>query len=190
MRNPFLHQDLEIKNELIEYARKFRQKYYEEDDDMAPYFASALLFANLADYLAAHLLDGLKQITEEATREYMNGRVVIRRKSEIDVPLEKTTRQLKEYDFPSKDKVLELLAIVRKGRNKIAHEIFKTPGEQLEEIGKALAEVCDKTEELVDVINAIYRDMPPTTIIDSMELLPGKEGKSEFKDQQKKKSKK
>lgn len=173
MKNPFQHQDLDVKNELIALARDFRSKDIKED--IAPHLAAALLYANLADYLAANLLCGLQEISEEATREYLNGRIVIRQARKLDMPLEKTIKGLKEFEFPSRDKVLELLADIRKNRNKVAHEIFKTPGEQLPVVGQAVTSICEKTEELVDVVNAIYRDMPPRTIVDVIDEASSKQ---------------
>lgn len=167
MNNPFLHQDLEIKNGLLQLARDFKAK--DEEDDIAHPLAAALLYANLADYLAANLLCGLREMSEEATREYLNGRIVIRPKRELNQPLEATIRGLKEFEFPSREKVLELLAEIKANRNKLAHEIFKTPSSELETVGDAVAKVGDKTEELIKVINAIYRDMPPSTILDTIE---------------------
>ncbi len=169
MKNPFLHQDLETKNQLLDIARDFRKK--DIDKDLGSHFASALLYANLADYLAANLLCGLQEMAEEATREYLNGRIVIRQKREMNIPLEKTIKKLKEFEFPSREKILELLADIKKCRNKVAHEIFKTPSNEMEIIGRSIAEICDKTEELVNVVNSIYRDMPPRTIMEAVPII-------------------
>lgn len=137
-----------------------------DEDVAAARLAAGLLYANLADYLAAHLLQGLEYMNRVATREYLNSTVVYRAKSSLNLPLERTIKRLEQYDFPSRAELLNLLEEIKKCRNKLAHEMFKVP--DLSEIGDAAISLAAKTEELLAEFNAFARNMPPKTLEDWM----------------------
>lgn len=155
---PFVHFELEVKQKFLEVARECSQ-----DKDVARRLAGALLYANLAEYLAEHLLNGLKDITREATREYFNA-VVVCVADQKSAPLDKVINQLKQFEFPSKPTIIKLLVSIKDCRNKMSHEIVKTPAANLNKIDEAMSKLCEDTERLVNEMDAIYRGLPPKNL--------------------------
>ncbi len=162
MKYPFVHDELEVKQHFLNIAREFAQS-----SDVEKQFAAALLYANLADYLGSHLLESLKLTAQNATRTFLNGTIVVNLRDSSNKPLGKIIEELEQFIFPSKELILPLLKKVKASRDKIMHELLKTPSAQLGDIDQAFTDLIQDAEQLVIHIDDIYRSLPPKTILES-----------------------
>jgi hypothetical protein len=78
MRYPFVHEELEVKQNFLNIARGFADNQNAEKQ-----LAAALVYANLADYLGTHLYESLKLACHNATRTFFNGVIVLNIKEEF-----------------------------------------------------------------------------------------------------------
>jgi hypothetical protein len=163
MKYPFVHEELEVKQNFLNVARGFAQS-----QDAEKQFAAALLYANLADYLGAHLLESLKLTAQNATRTFLNGAIVVSLKDSSNKPLGVIIQELEQFIFPSKELILPLLKKVKGSRDKIMHQLLKTPSAQLGDIDQAFNDLIQDAEQLVIFIDDIYRSLPPKTILESV----------------------
>jgi|GEM_PF-4635105 len=163
MRHPFVHEELEVKQNFLTSAREFAVSQEPEKQ-----FAAALLYANLADYLATHLHESIKLACHNATRTYYNGSLTSIVRDESGIPLGKVIQGLDGYLFPSKDLIVPLLKKIKKNRDKIMHGLVKSPSKEIIETAeKSFSELTDDVEQLVVYIDDIYRSLPPRTVLET-----------------------
>lgn len=171
MLHPFAHEDLELKQGFLKLARDFYQKA-KQHETLENALAAALLYMNLADYLAEYLVLGLEQMSKEAMGKYYLG--VVTKKSPVagNFNIGNSIKRLKVFQFPQKDDVIEVLEQVNKARIMVAHGIFKTRATHIEQVDLALETLVQHTETLVDLVDEISLGMPPQTILDKLQANP------------------
>lgn len=181
MKYPFVHEELEIKQNFLSTAREFAGS-----NNVEKQFAAALLYANLADYLATHLYESIKLACHNASRTYFNGALYSIVRDESDMPLGKVIGGLEGYSFPSKDAILPLLKKIKKNRDNIMHGLVKSPSEKLPKIESAFTDLITDVEQLVVYIDDIYRSLPPKTILDVVQATPDVEDANKVRPEPKK----
>lgn len=150
---PFTHQDLELKNGLLQYARELRAKQGFENQ-----LASAFIYASFTEYLGDNLLENLKYFVHKGSYNQYAGILFIdETENEDQLTLGAIIWKLRKYSFPDKEGVLELFKEICEARNTIFHNFANSDMSGLEKIvTEDLITIQNKTEELLDKINVIY----------------------------------
>lgn len=171
MVQPFSHESLEVKKRFLELARKYHEKSSKEDEEVSLAFelSAALLYMNVADYLAQYLAYGVSTLAKEAIGHYYHG--VISFKTEVfkDITIGESIKQLERFEFPRKADVMKVLKDANISRNKVAHTILKVKPEELPVIDEAVRKLKDDTENLIKLVDQIQLGMPPKTIWETMQ---------------------
>lgn len=173
MSQPFFHEELEVKQTLINLARKFHRESREEEGSLERELAAALLYMNLADYLAEYLVTGLDLLSKESLGKYYLG-VISFAPSRPKMTLEKSIRILEQYEFPQKPQALIILKAIKDARNKLAHEMFKTQAQELAKYDEAEHKLVVETERLISIIDEISSGLPPRNLLEKLEANPAR----------------
>jgi len=160
MGKPFKHDELELKQNFAKLAADFYAKNHTLENELA----SAVLYMNLADYLAEYLVVGMTELTKEAVSTYYLGAVSYKPPQSSGFNIEKSIRILERYTFPQSDEIIKELKLVKDARNKVAHEMLKVKKANLGSIDKAVEELHDHTEALVALVDGIEDLMPPNNL--------------------------
>lgn len=171
MSNVFSHDSLDVKRHFLSIAREHLDKSNAEKSDdlsLAYELSAALLYMNVADYLAEYLVKGIVRLSEQAVGEYYHGTISVRQKRLDDLNIGKCIKILKEYDFPRREDILQKLDLVNKARNKVAHQILKISANELAVIDQAVRDLRDSSEELINIIDQVQLGMPPKNLYDSL----------------------
>lgn len=160
MKRPFIHEEIEVKQKFLEVARGFAAA-----DDFEKELAAAMLYANLCEYMSSHLLESLKQVVFSGSKAFWNGTVYVDGRDTSDkLTIGQIATELKIYGFPSKELIVPLLVRIAKNRNKIMHNMLRIPLSEMDQIDTAIRQLIQDTEELVDLVDDIYRGLPPSNI--------------------------
>lgn len=163
MTKAFAHDDLEIKQHFVKTARDF---YENMGDSLEKELAAALLYMNVADYLAEYLVVGLTDMAKEAVSRYYLGIVSMQTPPREKLNIGNSIFHLKNYDFPKKIEILDELNAINDARKKIAHQILKTQAQKLPEIDEAVKSLVNHTEALVVLVDEVSMGLPPRTLMD------------------------
>jgi len=139
-----------------------------EKKDTEGELAGALLYSNIADYLATNLYDSLVLFSENAIKQFSLGSVSykIKRKSK-DLTLGELLNEIDKFDFEDKNEIVSKLKQINSARIPVVHHIAKTPPEKLISIDDKVQEIAKYTEELINLIDELYiNKMPPVSILD------------------------
>ncbi len=167
----FSHEELEVKRHFLAIAREHLSKSNvakDEDESLAYELSAALLYMNVADYLAEYLLANITDYAETAVGEYYHGVITIRKTTIKDMNIGNCIKGLKKFEFPRREDILALLNSINESRNKVAHKILKVKAAQLNEIDEAVRTLKDKTEELILIVDQIQLGMPPKNLYDTL----------------------
>lgn len=149
---PFEHEDLQLKNYLIDYARTLASK-----GDLEAQLACAVIYASFAEYMAGHLLDNLRHLMYTTTyREFAAILFVDQRKDSKVRTMNQVVSLLQGYEFPDKKEVIDLLQSINKSRNNLFHNFASTSGDQFNVFDDDIDNIKTKTEELFTKIGIIY----------------------------------
>lgn len=149
---PFEHEDLDIKNNLINYARSISNK--NEPDAR---LACAVIYASFAEYLAGHLLDTLRHLMYTTTyKDFAAILYVDQRKDSKIRTLGQTVSLLRGYMFPDKKEIIELLEQINKSRNNLFHNFASLDEKKSKQFDENMDTISANTEELFNKINVIY----------------------------------
>jgi hypothetical protein len=161
MSTPFFHEEIEVKKKFLELAREFKNS-----DELEKELASAMLYANMSEYLAYNLIESLKQSIYSGSKAFWNGSIYVNLSGNKDnrMTIGQIAVELRKFGFPSKEIIIPLLDRIAQNRNTIMHKMLRTPAGRLEEIDQSIRELAEDTEELVIAIDDIYRGLPPTNI--------------------------
>jgi len=149
---PFAHEDLELKNYLIEYARTLSTK-----EDAEAQIACAVIYASFAEYMAGHLLDNLRYLVYQTTyRDYAGILYQDERDDKKIRTMGQTINLLRAFGFPDKEDILRLLEQVSKSRNNLFHNFAKADAKGFEVLDADIARIKEDTEEIFAKVNTIY----------------------------------
>ena len=159
-----------MKQNMVALARQFQHDIATTDSPEKE-LAAALLYMNLADYLAEFLVLGLDGLTQEALGKYYLG--VIKTSPQRErLNLERSITALKQYQFPQREAVLKELQAIKKARNELAHRMFKTSPDQMAKMDQAEAELVAHTEQLVNIVDEISSGLPPRNLLEKLNAQP------------------
>ena len=117
---PFTHEDSDSKNKLINFARN------QDTSKVEGVMAATLIYTNLVDYLAQHLLENLrKMIAISSYKQFKASFYFDPSESKNGQSLGNTIRELGCFGFADKDDFLKLLTSFNKVRIKVIHELMK-----------------------------------------------------------------
>ena len=168
---PFSHTELEVKRHFLQLAREHHARSGREKDteaELAFELSAALLYMNVADYLAEYLVKGIFHLSQAAVSGYYFGAISVKPSKREQYNIGESMKYLERYDFPRKEDIYAKLSEVNKARNTIAHQILKTKAEDLGNIDKAVVDLAQSTEELINIIDEIQLGMPPKNMGDEL----------------------
>ena len=163
-------QELSIKREFLALARRnlARSTQVEEDNDVsaALELSAALIYMNVADYLAEYIARGVAHLIKEASGKYYFGQIGIKPLQKKSMTIEQSITFLERHFFPNKEEIMPLLEEVRDKRNKLAHEILKTDPKNYNVFDNLIPDLATVTESLVEKVDEIQTGMPPKNLTD------------------------
>lgn len=162
MSEPFAHEDLDLKQGLLKMARDLHEK----GDSLENALAVGMIYMNVADYLAEYLVIGLSELTTEAVNKYYLGVVGVKSPKRETFNIGSSLRYLERFEFPKKSEIIGELKSIKSARDTLAHQIFKTKGQNLKKLDKAHNYLVKHTENLVNLVDDIRPGLPPQNLID------------------------
>lgn len=150
---PFEHDNLDYINGLINFAREQKNKNTAES-----ILASAVIYTNLAEYLATHLIKNIRHIIYLVSYFQLRGVVFIKSEYKSNVPktLGLIKSELEYYEFPDKAEFLKLIDKFNKARNNLFHKLLdKRTQEEISKLDKDLLDMQSTAEEILQKYNVI-----------------------------------
>lgn len=169
MNVAFLHKEIEVKKNLLKLAQDCTSKSSDTENGIANKLAGALLYANIADYLAMHLNESLESLVDEATKKYYLGDLGFKRRKRggSEYTLGALIGSLEMYSFENKDEIIQAFKDVNHARIPVIHHIAKTPGKKLGMIDDSTEKLAESTERLIGLIDELYvNQMPRKNLLD------------------------
>lgn len=152
---PFIHEDLETKDNLLGLARSLKNK-----DGIENSLSSTMIYASLTEYLAQHLLQNLRYLAYRATYLRLSAVVFIDQRHKEQVRgLGETIISLSEFEFPDKQDVIKLLKKFNKARNHFFHQFMKINNQNAGKFDEDIKIIRECTEDLIDKFNTIYQGL-------------------------------
>ncbi|MBP9751478.1 MAG: hypothetical protein KBD19_01280 [Candidatus Moranbacteria bacterium] len=150
---PFVHDNLDIKNELLQLARKARESKSIEND-----LASVLIYSNIAEYLAEHLLDTLSHLVYKSSYNSFGGILFVESVSRSGKKtLNQTVEELEKFNFPDKDGIVHCFRKIADSRNRIFHNFAKSDINSIKDLlEKDLPVIQEECEEIINKVNTVY----------------------------------
>jgi hypothetical protein len=132
-------------NSLVQYALKLSKS-----SNRIEKITAAIILSNFAEIVADLLFRKITIRIDTILLPY--GYFIEDKKIKNDerTNLEATASRLKYYDFPNRDKILEVLGAIIKPRNELFHNLLKLPEENLT-IDKLVSAIKINTEKLIDM---------------------------------------
>ena len=101
---PFEHENVDFKNNIINNARS------QDKTKVEGVFTAVLIYTNLVDYLAKHLLVNLHKMISIYTFQRLGGVVYFDGSAKnTNLPIGELQRELKNFEFPTKKEFLDFL---------------------------------------------------------------------------------
>lgn len=154
---PFTHANIEIKNELLALARK--AKSLGQQAEVENYLASVLIYSSLAEYLAENLLTNLTHFIRTSSYNSFGGILFVEKITSREGKLNLGTliTELKKFNFPDKENILDCFEKICIARNRLFHDLAKSDTESLTNMfSKDLPDIQNRCEEVISRINTIY----------------------------------
>jgi hypothetical protein len=148
---PFQHENAETKNNLIQFARnQDRQK-------PADALASTLIYANLVDYLARHLLENLHKMVSIFTFKQFGGVFHLDCSTKKrGLPLGELRKELSVFEFPQKADFFASLEEFGGLRNKVMHNLMRLdPNDNTTDLDKDIVRISEIAEDVLAKYNVI-----------------------------------
>lgn len=151
---PLVHDNLEIKNELLQLARDAKNGDRKLENDLA----SVLIYSNIAEYLAENLLENLNHFIRQSTYKDFAGILFIESVSHSGKrTLNQMVEEIKKFNFPDKDGILNCFKKIAEARNKIFHNFAKSDLETIKKLlNDDLPVIQDECEDVIGKINIVY----------------------------------
>lgn len=152
---PFAHDNLEIKNELLQLARNAKTGEKKLENDLA----SVLIYSNIAEYLAENLLENLNHFIYQVS--YINYAAILYvesvSKSNSKMTLNQLIGEIEKFSFPDKENILANFRKIAESRNKIFHNFAKSNLDTIKSlIENDLPVIQEECEEVITRINTVY----------------------------------
>jgi len=148
---PFQHENAEVKNNIIELARA------QDRTKAEGALTATLIYTNVVDYLAKHLLENLYKMSSIYLFKQFGG--VFHpdfSKKRTSLPIGQLQAELKNFTFPQKRDFLELLQEFKKLRNQAMHNLMQLdPNDATKNIDADLARIAELAEDLLAKYNVI-----------------------------------
>lgn len=148
---PFEHEDSDSKNKIINYGR------LQDKTRVEGAFTATLIYTNLVDYLARHLLEHLNKMTTILMFRQFGGVVYYDlSKKKTNLSLGSLCQELSYYEFPSRSDFLKDLQDFNRLRNQAIHNLMKlnlnAPSNQFD---ADLSRISGLAEEILTKYNTI-----------------------------------
>jgi len=148
---PFEHENVDFKNNIINAARNQDQTKVEGA------LAAVLIYVNLVDYLARHLLENLlKMISIQGFRAFGGVMFFDGSRQRTNISLGGICAELQSFEFPSKTDFLDSLKEFNKLRNHVMHNLMQLdPNDRTGQIDKDVVRIKQLAEDVLNKYNTI-----------------------------------
>lgn len=148
---PFEHENHDVKNNLINLART------QDRNTPEGALAATLIYANLVDYLARHLLSNLQKMISIFTYKKFGGIFHLNcYEKKNNLPLGELIRELEAYEFPNRSDVIKLFKEFKNSRNEVAHNLMALdPKDTTKNIDTDITKIVAIAEDLLTKYNVI-----------------------------------
>ena len=155
---PFEHENVDFKNNIINNARS------QDKTKVEGVFTAVLIYTNLVDYLAKHLLVNLHKMISIYTFQRLGGVVYFDGSAKnTNLPIGELQRELKNFEFPTKKEFLDCLEEFKKIRNQVMHNLMQLdPNDKTQKFDNDLKRIGEMAEDILLKYNAIANGL--TTI--------------------------
>lgn len=149
---PFTHDELELKNALVQMARNLKNR-----DEFESKLASAMIYASVAEYLASHLLENLRYFSYKSMYVNYAGILFIdERSDQKPKTLGNIKSLLEKYQFPDRDEVVGTIQEISECRNDLFHNLARTSTNDFHRLEEEIKIIQDQTEIFIEKINVVY----------------------------------
>jgi len=151
---PFEHKNVDYINNSLVLARQQRQ-----NSDEVSMMAAAVIYANLAEYLARNIFENIQHMFFLISFKSLNGVLFIKNPSHFKKKNPKMLGHLCEalsyYEFPDSSSFISLLKKFSENRTAIFHKLLSVSEDEIPKIDKQLSELHSMAEEILDKYNII-----------------------------------
>lgn len=151
---PLSHEDLELKQWMLKFARNLADK-----DGFENGLAGAMIYSSFTEYLAENLLENLKYFIYRGTYDQYAGILFIdeTRSGKNKKTLGQNITEIEKFNFPDKEGILRCLREIVEARNNMLHQFARTDIEGLKKIIlQDVSTIRTETEDLVQKIDTVY----------------------------------
>lgn len=148
---PFQHENLDFKNSVINNARN------QDKTKVEGIMTSVLIYTNLVDYLAKHLLDNLNQMVSISTFNKFGGIIFYDGSTKkTNISLGELQRELGCFEFPNKSDFIDSINEFKKLRNDVMHNLMRLdPTDTTKKFDSDLKRITEIAEDILAKYNAI-----------------------------------
>ena len=147
----FQHENTETKNNIINLART------QDRTKAEGALTATLIYANVIDYIAKHLLENLCKMTSIYTFQKFGG--VFHpdySKKKTNLPIGQLQNELQLFEFPQKEDFMDLLQEFKELRNQAMHNLMQLdPQDTTNKIDKDLERIVEIAEDILAKYNTI-----------------------------------
>lgn len=154
---PFEHDNLDYINGLIAFAREQKTKNTPES-----VIASAVIYANLVEYLVTHLLKNMRQMIYLVSYFQLQGILFYKcsEKKFHSKTLGQLKAELSDYEFPDKVEFIKILEKFNSSRNNLLHRLMeKKTEEEINKLDKDIIAIQENAEEILQKYNVISQGL-------------------------------
>lgn len=172
---PFTHDNLDLKNELVGLARNLKTK-----SDSESHLVAVFIYISITEYLATHLLENLRHFVYKGNYYQYAGILLIDERGDRKIrTLGQVIVELRKYDFPDKREILATLENISNLRNNIFHNLAKVDSSELTKmLTSDLPQIENLTEDLIEKINVLYAGLQKILIPVATEVTTEQSNKS------------
>lgn len=152
---PFEHENANYINSLIAFARDQRKKGTTESA-----LATTVVYANLVEYLAGHLVTNIKHMIHLLSYFSMKGVLFPKSGSNKDrnKPLSQLKDELVKYEFPDSQSFIQLVGLFNGARNRLLHNLMNAKNDtEVKKLDADIVEIQRLAEEILQQYNVIIQ---------------------------------
>ncbi len=152
---PFEHDNIDFKNNIINTARN------QDKTKVEGSFTAVLVYTNVVDYLAKHLLQNLSKMVSIYSFNKFGGTFFYDGSSKsYNLPLGNLIRELNYFDFPNKKDFLERLSDFNKLRIGVIHNLMQLePNDPTNNLDASVLQIGNIAEDLLKKYTSIVNGL-------------------------------
>ena len=149
---PFEHDNLDLKNRLIQFARD-QAKTNKPEGIMA----AALIYGNVTDYIASNLIKTFRELIYWTSYYQFSGTLFQKMPDDKKLPkmLGDMIKELENFEFPDHVEFIKCLRLFKDSRNNLFHRLFTLSEEKVKQADQDFVIIKEQAELILQKYNAI-----------------------------------